>query len=51
MISIEYCKTKLVEYDLTDREIEEFRNAWYNIINHIIDYEIQKIYEKAQSTK
>lgn len=46
MISIEECKTELEEYDLTDREVEEFRNGCYNIINHLIDYENEKNYQK-----
>jgi hypothetical protein len=45
MISLEECKIYLAEYNLTDKEVEEFRNAWYGIINVIIDYELGDHYE------
>lgn len=40
MLSIQECQQYLAEYNLTDKEVEEFRNGWYNIINQIIDYEL-----------
>lgn len=45
MLSIEECKKYLEEYDLTDAEVEEFRNGIHAIISSVFDnYERQ--YEK-----
>lgn len=37
MISIEETKEYLGKFDLTDKQIEDFRNAAYSIVNDILD--------------
>lgn len=41
MLSLEESKKYLKSFELTDKQVEEFRNASYSIVNEILD----QIYE------
>lgn len=37
MLPLEKCKIYLEKFNLTDQQVEEFRNAAYSIVNDILD--------------
>jgi hypothetical protein len=37
MLSVEECKKYLEKFNLTDKQIEQFRNSAYSIVSDILD--------------
>ena len=45
MLSVEETKKYLGKFNLTDKQVEQFRNAAYSIVNDILD----ELYEKEDN--